>query len=168
MGLGLVMIGGERGFGAGDWRGSPVEDALPVEMDIKQEEVIPDGALIMIIHSCEMPDGNAMAIKVCKASVDSLSAKDTVGVLFYGPNGEAWQVKPVKARNKPAIKRQIHNIQVGDMPSFEPIFRMALKELKTTRSAVKHMIIMSDGDPSPPTGCWSSAAARARGRSTRP
>ena len=151
MGLGLVMIGGTRSFGAGEWRGSPVELALPVEMDIKQEEVIPNGALVMIIHSCEMPDGNVMAIKVCKASVDSLSAKDTVGVLYYGPNGEAWQVKPVKARNKPAIKQQIHTMQVGDMPSFQPIFRMALTSLKKVDAAVKHMIIMSDGDPSPPS-----------------
>ncbi|RMG12100.1 MAG: VWA domain-containing protein [Planctomycetota bacterium] len=150
MGLGLVMIGGTRSFGAGEWRGSPVERALPVEMDIKQEEVIPDGALIQIMHSCEMADGNAMAIKVCKASVDSLSAKDTVGVLYYGPMGEQWQVPPTKASNKRAIKQKIHNMQIGDMPSFDPIFRMALTALKRVRASVKHMIIMSDGDPSPP------------------
>ena len=72
MGLGLIMIGGDRSFGAGEWRGSPVEDALPVEMEIKQEEVIPDGCLVMIVHSSEMGEGNAMAIKVCKKAVRPL------------------------------------------------------------------------------------------------
>ena len=31
------------------------------EMDIKQEQVIPDGALMMVMHSCEMAEGNAIA-----------------------------------------------------------------------------------------------------------
>ena len=150
LGLGLIMIGGARSFGAGEWRGSPVERALPVEMDIKQEEVIPDGALVMIMHSCEYPDGNAMAVKVCKKAVDSLSAKDTVGVLVYGPPAQ-WVVRPIKASNRVAIKQAIHNMSIGDMPDFDEIFRLALAGLKKTNASVKHMIIMSDGDPSAPS-----------------
>lgn len=150
MGLGLVMIGGARSFGAGEWRGSPVERALPVEMDIKQEEVIPDGALVMIMHSSEFAQGNALAIQVCQKAVDGLSAKDTVGVLIYGPRGSQWAVKPVQARNKAAIKGAIARMQIGDMPDFDEIFRLALTSLKKLNSAVKHMIIMSDGDPSQP------------------
>lgn len=150
MGIGLIMIGGERSFGAGEWRGSPVEAALPVEMDIKQEEVIPDGALIMIIHSCEMPEGNAAAIKVCKKAIDGLSAKDTAGVLIYGDSGNQWVVAPQKAVNKPGLKSAINSMQAMDMPDFDGIFRMALESLKGLQSSVKHMILMSDGDPSPP------------------
>lgn len=150
MGIGLIMIGGERSFGAGEWRGSPVESALPVEMDIKQEEVIPDGALVMVIHSCEYAEGNAAAIKVTKKAVDGLSAKDTVGVLIYGNSGNEWVVAPTKAVNKPGIKNQLHAMQPGDMPDFDGIFRMALDSLKGITASVKHMIVMSDGDPSPP------------------
>lgn len=149
MGLGLIMIGGPRSFGPGEWRGSPVERALPVEMDIKQEEVIPDGALVMIMHSCEIEQGNAMAIKVCQRAIDGLSAKDHVGVLIFG-NGSEWAVPLQQARNKRAIKKAIQNMLIGDMPDFDEIFRMALKGLEKTEAAVKHMIIMSDGDPSPP------------------
>ena len=150
MGIGLIMIGGARSFGAGEWRNTPVEKALPVEMDIKQEQVIPDGALMMVMHSCEMAEGNAMAIQVCQKAVDTLSAKDTVGVLIYGGNGSEWAVKPVKARNKPAIKQAIRRMQIGDMPDFDPIFRMSVSALEKLPSSVKHMIVMSDGDPSSP------------------
>ena len=149
MGVGLIMIGGERSFGAGEWRGSPVEQALPVEMDIKQEEVIPDGALAIILHSCEMPEGNALALKVCQKSVDSLSAKDWFGIVHYGAQNE-WAVPLLQARDKAGIKAKIGKIQPGDMPDFDGIFRLALKGLKGINASVKHMLLLSDGDPSPP------------------
>lgn len=162
MGIGLIMIGGARGFGAGEWRNTPVEKALPVEMDIKQEQVIPDGALGLVIHSCEMAEGNAMAINVCQKAVDSLSAKDTVGVLVYGNEGSMWAVKPTKARNKRQIKTKIRNMQVGDMPDFDPIFSLAVNALEKLPSAVKHMIVMSDGDPSQPSASLLKRCRKAR------
>ncbi|MEZ6184273.1 MAG: VWA domain-containing protein [Planctomycetota bacterium] len=162
-GVGLVMIGGEDGFGAGDWQGSPVETALPVDMEVKQQEVIPDGALVMIIHSCELPDGNAAAVKVCKRAVDGLSAKDQVGVLVYDPmQGATWAVPFRQARNKPAIKRQIDKMAFGDMPDFKSIFNQALLQLQNAQAGVKHMILMSDGDPSPPTAGMLNACKQAK------
>ena len=162
MGIGLIMIGGARGFGAGEWRNTPVEKALPVEMDIKQEQVIPDGALGLVIHSCEMAEGNAMAISVCQKAVDSLSAKDTVGVLVYGGQGSMWAVKPTKARNKRQIKAQIRKMEVGDMPDFDPIFSLAVTALEKMPNAVKHMIVMSDGDPSQPSASLLKRCRKAR------
>ena len=162
MGIGLIMIGGARGFGAGEWRNTPVEKALPVEMDIKQEQVIPDGALVMVMHSCEMPDGNDMALKVCQKAVDGLSAKDTVGVLVFGNNGSEWAVKPTKARNKRQIKAQIGQMMVGDMPDFDPIFSLAVNALEKLPNAVKHMIVMSDGDPSQPSASLLKRCRQAR------
>ena len=37
------------------------------------------------------------------------------------------------------------------MPSFQSIMQMGLTGLKASDAATKHMIIISDGDPSPPT-----------------
>lgn len=162
MGIGLIMIGGARGFGAGEWRNTPVEKALPLEMDIKQEQVIPDGALGLVIHSCEMAEGNAMAINVCQKAVDSLSAKDTVGVLVFGDQGSMWAVKPTKARNKRQIKAKIRKMQVGDMPDFDPIFSLAVTALEKMPNAVKHMIVMSDGDPSQPSASLLKRCRKAR------
>ncbi|MBL4845193.1 MAG: VWA domain-containing protein [Planctomycetes bacterium] len=162
MGIGLIMIGGARGFGAGEWRNTPVEKALPLEMDIKQEQVIPDGALALVIHSCEMAEGNAMAINVCQKAVDNLSAKDTIGVLVYGQKGSMWAVKPTKARNKRQIKAKIRQMQVGDMPDFDPIFSLAVTALEKLPSAVKHMIVMSDGDPSQPRASLLKRCRKAR------
>lgn len=35
LGRGLAMVGGPHSFGAGDWRDTPIEEALPVYMDVR-------------------------------------------------------------------------------------------------------------------------------------
>ena len=149
-GMGLVMIGGEHSFGAGDWRDTPVEKALPVEMDIKQETTVPDGALCMVMHSCEFPDGNRWGIQVCQASIDTLSSKDQCGLIQFGMGGVEWVFKMQPAQNKGKLKQLAGSMTPGDMPDFDAVFVTALDGLKRTNAGVKHMILLSDGDPSPP------------------
>jgi Ca-activated chloride channel homolog len=150
-GIGLCMIGGEHSFGAGDWRKTPVEEALPVEMDIKQETVVPNGALVLVMHSCEFPDGNRWGIKICQESIGTLSAKDQVGLIQYGNmGGVEWVFKLQPANNKERLKALAGTMSPGDMPDFDAVFVTALDALKPANAAVKHMILLSDGDPSPP------------------
>ncbi|MEZ0230393.1 MAG: VWA domain-containing protein [Planctomycetota bacterium] len=150
-GIGLCMIGGEHAFGAGDWRKTPVEEALPVDMDIKQETVVPNGALVLVMHSCEFPDGNRWGIKICQESIGTLSAKDQVGLIQYGNmGGVEWVFKLQPAANKERLKALAGTMSPGDMPDFDAVFVTALDSLKPANAAVKHMILLSDGDPSPP------------------
>ena len=52
------MIGGPYGFGAGGWQGTPVEQALPVDCEIKSVQVQGKGGLVLIMHASEMAEGN--------------------------------------------------------------------------------------------------------------
>ena len=93
MGLGFVMIGGESSFGAGGYRGTPVERLLPVEMEIKQRKTLPNGALGLVVHSCELANGNWWAKQVIRRAIGVLSPRDYVGVISNdmggsGNNGE--------------------------------------------------------------------------------
>src|SRR6185503_20525173 len=45
----------------------------------------------------------------------------------------------------------IDRMSPGDMPQFENSMNMALKEFIPNPASIKHMIIISDGDPSPPS-----------------
>ena len=47
-GVGLVCVGGDEAFTAGGYRGTPLEDALPVSMELTAE-VLPNGALALVI-----------------------------------------------------------------------------------------------------------------------
>ena len=58
MGAGLVMLGGADSFGAGGWMNTPVEKALPVDMQIKAIKVQGIGAMALIMHASEIPEGN--------------------------------------------------------------------------------------------------------------
>ncbi len=151
-GLGLIMIGGEDAFGAGGYEGTPIEDALPVNMDLKQRKVIPQGALAIVLHTVEIPNGNAWARDITLAAVDVLSSRDLFGVLDYDwQKGEEWAIPLQPVGNKQHIQSILNNLRNGDMPSFDPTLQMAYDALSASSAAIKHIVVISDGDPSPPT-----------------
>ncbi|RJP34362.1 MAG: VWA domain-containing protein [Candidatus Omnitrophota bacterium] len=155
LGIGLVMIGGPDSFGAGGYLGTPVEKALPVTMDIKQRRVIPSGALALIMHSCEIPQGNYWAQEISLAALDVLSRNDYFGFLRYSNmEQESWLVPMKKAGDKRDIRQVILSAKgrdIGDMPSFDATMQMAYEALKKLDANMKHLVILSDGDPARPT-----------------
>ncbi|HEY3243988.1 MAG TPA: VWA domain-containing protein [Phycisphaerae bacterium] len=153
LGGGLIMTGGDEGFGAGGWIGSPVAEVMPVSFEIKHKRVIPRGALVIIMHSCEIPRGNYWGKEMAKKSVDTISSRDYIGVLAftYSPVGYNWEVPLTLATNKAAIKSVIDKMQNGDMPDFDTTMDLAIKGLRGTDASQKHVIIISDGDPAPPS-----------------
>lgn len=160
-GLGLIMVGGEDSFGAGGWKGTPVEKAMPVSMDVKDRQVIPTGALVIINHTCEFADGNRWGINIAKAALNTLGRYDEYGLLYYDyQGGEQWLIPLQPVTNQEAMKAQIEKMSAGDMPSFDATMRMAQAALAKSKASVKHMIIISDGDPSvPPVAFLQSMAA---------
>lgn len=164
LGLGLIMIGGEDSFGAGGYQDSPIEDALPVSMDVKQKKVLPNGALVCILHTCEIPQGNSWAREISIAALNVLSAQDYFGLLYYGAKsgvgvggggggwGEYWLWEPglQQTGNKRAMRAKIRGVQPMDMPTFDPTLELAYKELERVKTQAKHIVIVSDGDPAPP------------------
>jgi len=152
-GIGLTMIGGQESFGAGGYLDSPVEKALPVDMDIKQRKVLPRGALAVIMHTCEIQDGNVWAREIALAALNVLASHDLMGALGYMyDTGDSWifELQPVgdKSMMRQAIARG--STRVGDMPSIQPTLAMAYKALKNADAAAKRVVMISDGDPAMP------------------
>lgn len=152
LGGGLIMIGGDEGFGAGGWQGSVVEDLMPVRFDVDAIRQIPRGALAIVMHSCEMPQGNKWGIETAVAALKTISRLDYYGVIGSGVNGFHWEVPMQVASNKDAILQRIRRMQNADMFDFESPMRMAFQALMNKKDAAsRHMIIISDGDPAPPS-----------------
>ena len=148
-GSGFLMVGGANSFGPGGYHRTVVEDALPVTMDISQKKVLPKGALVIILHTCEFPEGNTWAKRITKQAIKVLGAQDEVGALCYEQGTEKWifELAPASEYDKMAVK--IQAAEPGDMPSFAGTMRKGLAGLKKSDAATKHMIIISDGDPAP-------------------
>jgi len=147
-GVGLIMIGGEDSFGAGGYRDTPIEEALPVDMDIKHRRVMPNGALVIILHTCEIARGNYWGKVVSKAAINTLGSRDLVGLLYYDWNvgGPAWLFRLASASQKARMFPLIDKCQPGDMPDFDSTLRLAYNGLVNAPASLKHCIIISDGD----------------------
>jgi uncharacterized membrane protein/Mg-chelatase subunit ChlD len=152
LGVGFVMVGGANGFGAGGWHRTAVEKALPVTMDVSQKKILPKGALVIILHTCEFPEGNTWGKRVTKEAMRVLGSEDEVGALAYDyQSGEGWIFPLTPASQYERLVTLVNQAQIGDMPTFQGTMQLGLDALKKSDAATKHMIIISDGDPSPPT-----------------
>jgi uncharacterized membrane protein/Mg-chelatase subunit ChlD len=152
MGGGLVMLGGSDSFGAGGWMNTPVEKALPVDMQIKAIKVQGIGAMALIMHASEIAEGNYWQKVVAKAAIKALSSYDYAGLMHW-EGQEAWlfTLRPI-GTGQSSMLRAIDRMTPGDMPDFDPSLQMAMTGLNGIRDAMsKHIVVISDGDPTPPT-----------------
>ena len=151
-GAGLIMLGGPSSFGAGGWMNSPVEKALPVDMQIPAMKVQGKSAMVMIMHATEIPEGNFWMKVVAQEALKTLSAYDYAGLLYW--NGqESWlfTVQPI-GENKGRMLRKIDAMQPSDMLDFGPAVQLAINGLRSAKDAMtKHIVVISDGDPVKPT-----------------
>lgn len=150
-GVGLIFVGGEQSFGPGGYRGSPMEELLPVTMEQPQRRVMPNGALALVLHTCEFDAGNYWAKQIAIAAMNTLNSRDHFGVLIYGASGEEWLFKPTLVTDKARMSGLINGAWPGDMPSFDTTLSMAHQGLKGLDAASKHVVVISDADPSGPT-----------------
>lgn len=151
-GGGLVMLGGPEAFGAGGWIGSPLEAALPIKLDPPQKRQMPRGALVVISHSIEMPNGVSWGKKTASAAVAALSRLDLAGLVEYqGGAGTAWVHPLSEVGDGSAINRSINNLMFGDMLDYGPAVGMAMQGLVGVDAGTKHIILISDGDAQLPS-----------------
>ena len=152
MGAGLIMLGGENSFGAGGWMNTPIEKALPVDMQIKAMKVQGKGALVQIMHATEIPEGNYWMKVIAQEAIKTLSSYDYCGMVHW-EGQEAWlfTIRPV-GNGKASMLRAIDRMTPGDMPAFDPTLQLSLTGLRKVQDAMtKHIILISDGDPAAPS-----------------
>ncbi len=158
LGCGLLMIGGDRSFGVGGWTGTELEKALPVDLQIDNDKVRATGAIVLVMHASEIGRANFWQQLVVLETIKMLGGSDYCGVIDWQPSGSAWLWKLPHGVDRVGVNRQfmltrVRQMLPGDMPDFEPSMQMALDGLTSRRinPAVRHMVIVSDGDPTPPS-----------------
>ncbi len=157
LGGGLLMVGGDNSFGAGGWIDSETSKALPVKLDPPATRELPRGALALIMHSCEMPQANYWSEQVVISSIEALSRLDYVGIVVFGfgaqggVNGAGWYFPMQLAGDKTAAIAAARSMPVGDMPDFNASMTVGLQGLVSVKAGQRHAIVISDGDPTPPS-----------------
>ncbi len=150
LGGGLLMLGGDKSFGAGGWIDQEVASVLPVKLDPPATRQMVRGGLALIVHSCEMPQGNYWAQQVAIAAIEALTRLDLIGIITF-VNGPQWSLPLQEAGDKSKPIAAARSMIVGDMFDFEGAVAMAIKSLEESKAGQRHVIIISDGDPAPPS-----------------
>jgi uncharacterized membrane protein len=150
-GTGFLMLGAGNAFGPGGWHRTPIEDLLPVGMNLAERKVMPKGALAIVLHTCEFAQGNTWAKRITKQAIDVLDPRDEVGVLLYDwQAGDRWLFPLTVAAEVDRLHRLVNAAEPGDMPGFGPSMQLALAGLQASDAATRHLLVISDGDPVEP------------------
>ena len=149
-GVGLVCVGGDNSFTAGAYKNTPMDKLLPVSNEISSKKVLPNGALAIVCHATEFPNGNQWARDTAFAALQALGPQDEMGIVLWDGNNR-WLFELQKVGDKASLGRMIAGMNPGDMGDFAAPVVMAHKALKESHANLKHMVVFSDGDPNAPS-----------------
>jgi len=149
LGRGLAMLGSEETFGVGGYFETPVERALPVNMDLEDKTRFPKLAMVFAVDkSCSMGGGAGSKLGMAKEaailSSELLNERDMIGVIGFD-HAATWVVGLQDLHNKDAIQDTIASLRPGGGTDIYPAIDEAIKALDASDAALKHVVVLSDG-----------------------
>ena len=152
LGRGLTVIGGDSSYALGGYRGSKLEDMLPVTIDVRNKLDLPSLALMLVIDkSGSMSDGMfgttrlELAKEAAMRAAEVLTPNDQVGVIAFD-DAAKWVVNLQKAEDVEAIQNQIGTIRPGGGTAFFTALYEATYALMNAQAQQKHIIFLTDGE----------------------
>jgi Ca-activated chloride channel family protein len=151
-GGGLIMVGGDQSFGLGGYYQTPVEEALPVTMEVKQRVDVPNLSIVLSIDRSDsmttIASGKVTYLDLAKEAahlvVDLVDENSEVGVMSWDTEWK-WEVPLRQARNKAEIHQGIASIVSGGGTEGFPALREAYQVLSKRPAVLKHVIFLTDG-----------------------
>lgn len=151
MGGGLVAVGGAHSFGIGGYAGTPLEDVLPVRMDVRQTAALPTVAIVLVIDTSGSMEAfgtelakEELAKEIASSVIDLLGERDRIGIITFDQEYR-WLVPPTEARNRTRVLAQVARLRAGGGTVMYPPLAAAGAFLRASRAKVRHAIVLSDG-----------------------
>ncbi len=155
LGGGLVAVGGPSSYGVGGYYKTPLEETLPVDMLIKDQQRRPRVTLVFIIDksgSMSETSGGATKVELAKEaairSLDLLAPTDKVGVIAFDDRA-SWVVPITSLDQHDAIVNGIGTIRADGGTDILAGVKAAAQVLPGDDGTVKHIILLTDGGADP-------------------
>ncbi len=153
IGCGLCVWGGDSSYALGGYRGTLLEELLPIKIDVREKLRIPSLALVICIDkSSSMTEGQfgSTRIEVAKeaamSAVEVLTENDMIGVIGFDDTAK-WVVPFQNVADVAAIQSQIGTMRADGGTAFYSALTEAYRTLATSDAPQKHVIFLSDGQP---------------------
>lgn len=153
LGRGFALVGGDNSYALGSYIGSPLEEILPVESDVRNKLDVPSLAMVMSIdHSGSMSEASMgltrldLAKESAQRAVEQLTPQDEVGVIAFDDTAK-WIAPLQSAENAEEVKDLIGGLQLGGGTMMYSSIRESYDALMESDAAIKHLILLTDGEP---------------------
>jgi len=160
-GGGLIMLGGERSFGAGGYYRTPVERALPVNMDVPAKMTIPSLALMLVIDKSDSMGGyigdasrggrpaqGTTKLELAKmasfSAITMLNPFDQVGLVAFNTDTE-WIFPLTEAGDRERIGTKLSGLNHSGGTDVYKGMVEGFQALSQVKAIKKHLILLSDG-----------------------
>jgi hypothetical protein len=155
LGGGLVVVGGQTSYGVGGYFRTPLEEILPVEMQIKDEKRRPSLAMIFIIdHSGSMAEtsGGPSKLDLAKEAVvratELLSPNDQVGVIVFD-DAASWVFPVDFLEDGVEVRNKVSSIGIGGGTDILSGIQALAAAAPSIEAGAKHVILLTDGGANP-------------------
>ena len=152
LGRGLTVIGGDSSYALGGYRGTELEEMLPVTIDVRSKLDLPSLALMLVIDkSGSMTEGMfgttrlELAKEAAMRACEVLTDNDQVGVIAFD-DAAKWVVPLQRVEDIAAIQSAIGTIRPGGGTEFYTAIYESLHALTASDAAQKHVIFLTDGE----------------------
>ena len=152
LGVGVAVFGGDCSYALGGYRGSALEDMLPVTIDVRNRMELPTTALVIAIDkSGSMLDSSygvtrlQLAREAACAALEVLNERDQAGVIAFDDAGK-WVVPLSLVTDVSAMQEQVATIRSGGGTAFYSPLVMADEALRQVQAHYKHVIFLTDGE----------------------
>jgi uncharacterized membrane protein len=155
LGGGLVAVGGPSAFGVGGYYRTPLEETLPVEMQIKDQKRRAKLTIVFVIDksgSMSETSGGVQKVELAKEavirSIDMLSPTDKVGVVAFDDT-PSWVVPITPLNNPDVIKSLVGTIRADGGTDILAAVKAVAGVLPSDDGNIRHVILLTDGGADP-------------------
>lgn len=145
-GVGFMMVGGENSFGLGGYFKTPIEELLPVEMEVKGKQQLPSLGLVIVLDRSGSMMGPKfeLAKEAAARSVELLRDGDTLGFIAF--DDRPWEViETAPLEDKEEAVNTILSIAPGGGTEIYSSLELAYENLSDLQLQRKHIILLTDG-----------------------
>ncbi len=152
LGGGLVAVGGPHAYGVGGWYDTPLEETLPVEMTIHDQERFPPMSIVIVIDksgSMAVEEGGVPKIRLAGEAAARVAELimdiDELTVIAFDDR-PVDVIGPLPGSRRDEVIDQVTRLQAGGGGIYvRESLQEALTYLADSQRAVRHIILLADG-----------------------